>query len=155
MKVDGTFDLLKNNFHEKVKSIDCDVLLAIEEDSEEVPVQLSLREMAGSFVLHAVLTTLALIVSTVSVYQRQRKAKQEAKNQSIVEEDAEESAPRAPTQETEEEVGLKLIRESQNALSAQQDELEKNLEEVVAQLAFVTSVLRKKHGGTTLYNGNF
>jgi hypothetical protein len=63
MELDGTMNLFRKKFLQKNQDIDCEALDAVSNDA--VSSQLSLTEMAGTFVVHLVATALAIIVAIV------------------------------------------------------------------------------------------
>jgi hypothetical protein len=67
MNRDGTMELLKKKFQQKLQDIDCEAIDAAAGAAKDSS-QLSFKEMAGPFLVHSILTSMALVLAAVSVF---------------------------------------------------------------------------------------
>jgi hypothetical protein len=74
MNIDGTMELLKQKFQQKTQDIDCEAIEAAAGAAADSG-QLSFKEMAGPFLVHSIMTIMALIVAAVSVFFERIKQK--------------------------------------------------------------------------------
>jgi hypothetical protein len=138
MNIDGTMEVLKRNFQQKARDIDCEAINAAAVAGEGSN-QLSFQEMAGPFLVHSIATGLALLLAAVSVFARTIKQK-----------DLE------PEDDDDSESVLAINNvyvegdpiSEQESVAAQATELcgirqlQKKQDEMMAQLASITAILK-------------
>jgi hypothetical protein len=67
MNIDGTMELLKKKFQQKLQDIDYEAIDTADGAAADSS-QLNFKEMAGPFLVHSILTGMALVLATVSVF---------------------------------------------------------------------------------------
>jgi hypothetical protein len=155
---DGTMELLKKKFQQNTQDIDCKAINAAAGDNEASNPQLSFKEMAGPFLVHSILTGLALILATMLVFTRHFKWKDLEPNgdnhsytsvwamKNVNGEDAtsEEESSHSSMQVLA--TGLCRVQKKQDEiageLSAQSVKQDEIAGELMAQLASITAVLK-------------
>jgi hypothetical protein len=156
MNTDGTMDLLKKKEKQKTSSINCEAIDASSGDGE-VSTQLSLQVMAGPFVVHAIMTGLALVWTTVSVFvgrfkqkDPERKSEDHSKRVLVMNADDDEDST---SEEASSHLSMQALARGFRGLQKVQKEIAKkqhtiadeqsaHVASTTAQLAYITAVLK-------------